>query len=61
MNDTTQFAQDVYDVLGMNTNFLTQEDFYYKYVKSDDAFMVDAYKDHAVIYFDNYKITITKA
>ena len=51
----------MYDVLGMNTNFLTQEDFYYKYVKSDDAFMVDAYKDHAVIYFDNYKITITKA
>ena len=52
------FAQDIYDVLGMNTNHCTQRDFFDRYVLDDDAFMIDQYKDKAVIYFDDYTITI---
>ena len=55
-----QFAQDVYDVLGMNTNYIKQEEFYDKYVADDNAFMVSDEGDKQVIYFDDYTITITK-
>lgn len=58
MTDITEFAQDLYDVLGMNTNFITQQRFFDKYVENDNAFMVDQYTDKAVIYFDDYTITI---
>lgn len=54
------FAQDLYDVLGMNTDFITQEQFFNEYVADDDAFMVSDEGDKQVIYFDDYTITITK-
>ena len=53
-----EFAQDLYDVLGMNTNDCTQEQFFKKYVENDYAFMVDSYTDREVIYFDDFTITI---
>lgn len=56
--DLFEFAQDVYDVLGMNTNFCTQEKFFNKYVEFDDAFMVSDEGDKQYILFDNFKITI---
>ena len=56
--DINEFAQDLYDVLGMNTNNCTQEQFFKKYVESDYAFMVDSYTDREVIYFDDFTITI---
>ena len=56
--DINKFAQDLYDVLGMNTNNCTQEQFFKKYVESDYAFMVDSYTDREVIYFDDFTITI---
>lgn len=56
--DLEKFAQDLYDVLGMNTNFCTQEQFFDKYVEKDEAFVINQYKDEAVILFDNFIITI---
>lgn len=60
MEELTLFAQDVYDVLGMNKNWITQKQFFNKYVADDDAFMVSDEGDKQIIYFDNYTITITK-
>lgn len=54
----SEFAQDLYDVLGMNTNDCTQEEFFKKYVENDYAFMTDSYTDREVIYFDDFTITI---
>ena len=59
MDALTEFTQDLYDVLGMNKNFCTQEQFFEKYVETDDAFMVDQYKGKGFIYFDDFTITIT--
>ena len=42
----------------MNTNFCTQEQFFDKYVEKDEAFVINQYKDEAVILFDNFIITI---
>ena len=56
--DINEFAQDLYDVLGMNTNNCTQEQFFKKYVENDYAFMIDSYTDREVIYFDDFTITI---
>ena len=56
--DINEFSQDLYDVLGMNTNNCTQEQFFKKYVENDYAFMVDSYTDREVIYFDDFTITI---
>lgn len=58
--DVVQFAADVYDVLGMNTNFITQKQFFNTYVEDDKAFMVSDEGDKQVIYFDDFKITIEK-
>ena len=59
MDELTRFAQDLYDVLGMNTNHCTQRQFFNKYVEDDNAFMVsDEGRDKQVIYFDNFTITI---
>lgn len=59
MDELTRFAQDLYDVLGMNTNHCTQQEFFDKYVMDDNAFMVsDEGRDKQVIYFDNLTITI---
>ena len=55
-----QFAQDLYDVLGMNTDFITQKQFFNEYVADDNAFMVSDEGDKQVILFDDYTITITK-
>lgn len=55
----TEFAQDLYDVLGMNTKFCTQEQFFNKYVIDDNAFMIsDEGCNKQVIYFNDYTITI---
>lgn len=52
------FAQDLYDVLGMNTGHCSQEEFFNKYVADDKSFMIDEYTDKSIIYFDDYTITI---
>lgn len=59
-HDLAEFAQDLYDVLGMNTKHCTQEEFFEKYVRNDDAFMVNDEGDKQYILFDNYTITIKK-
>lgn len=59
-HDLAEFAQDLYDVLGMNTNHCTQEEFFEKYVRDDKAFMVNDEGDKQLILFDNYTITIKK-
>lgn len=51
------FVQDLYDLMGMNG--VSQSDFFFKYVEEDDAFMVDAFADEGVIYFDNFTIKVT--
>lgn len=53
-----EFAQDLYDVLGMNANDCTQEQFFNKYVENDNAFVVVPYADEAIIHFDDFTITI---
>ena len=58
--DLAEFANDLYDVLGMNTNFISQNQFYDRYVKNDNAFMVSDEGDKQVIYFDDFKITIER-
>ena len=55
-----EFAQDIYDVLGMNTNHCTQEKFFDKYIINDNAFMVSDEGDKQYIYFDDFKITIER-
>ena len=55
----SNFAQGIYDVLGMNTSRETQEGFFNKYVQNDEAFMIDQFTDEAKIYFDDYTITIS--
>lgn len=59
-NDLNEFAQDLYDVLGMNTDHCTQQQFFNKYVESDNAFMIDSYTDKEIIYFDDFTITIKR-
>lgn len=59
-HDLHEFAQDIYDVLGLNTNSITQKEFFFKYVEKDDAFMVDAEMDEAHILFDDFIITIKR-
>ena len=59
-HDLHEFAQDIYDVLGLNTNSITQEEFFFKYVEKDDAFMADAEMDEAHILFDDFIITIKR-
>ena len=54
----SEFANDLYDVLGMNTNFCTQREFYDKHVRDDRSFQIDEFTDHATIWFDNVKITV---
>ena len=49
-----EFVNDLYDLLGMNTNFITQRDFFDKYILTDNAFMVDGNK----IYLDDYTIIV---
>jgi len=60
MDELILFAQDLYDVLGMNTNYCTQRKFFNKYVEGDSAFMVQDEGDKQVISFDNYTITIKR-
>ena len=50
----------MYDVLGMNTDHCTQEQFFNKYVENDNAFMIDSYTDKEVICFDDFTITIKR-
>ena len=58
--DLAEFAQDIYDVLGMNKNFQTQKGFFNRYVANDDAFMISDEGDKQVIYFDDFKVTIER-
>lgn len=59
-NDLNEFAQDLYDVLGMNTDHCTQQKFFNRYVENDNAFMIDSYTDKEIIYFDDFTITIKR-
>lgn len=52
-----EFVQDLYDLMGRNTNFVTPSQFYHKWVEHDDAFMVD--NNENVIYFDDFTIKVT--
>lgn len=59
--ELTEFAQDLYDVLGMNTHHCTQQRFFNRYVMNDNAFMIsDEGRNKQVIYFDDYTITIKR-
>lgn len=58
--DLAVFAEDLYNVLGMNKNFCTQKQFFEKYVEDDNAFMVSDEGDKQCILFDDYTITIKK-
>ena len=53
-----EFAQDLYDLMGRNTNHITAEQFFDKYIASDQAFMVSDEGDKQYIYLDNFTITI---
>ena len=58
-NDLNKFAQDLYDVLGMNTDHCTQQQFFDQYVRDDNAFMIsDEGRNKQVIYFNSFKITL---
>ena len=57
--DVVEFAQDLYDLMGING--ITQRQFFDKYVATDDAFMVDQLKDEGVIYFDDVVVTVRRA
>ena len=59
-NNFLDFANDIYDVLAMNTELCTQETFFNQYVKDDKSFMLNLGRDKSYIYFDNFKITIEK-
>lgn len=59
-DDLVVFAEDLYDVMGLNTDHITQLQFFHKYVETDDAFMVSDEGDKQIILMDGYKITITK-
>lgn len=56
----SEFAQDMYDVLAMNTNNMTQDKFFDKYVANDNAFMICDEGDVQTIFFDDYEITIKR-
>lgn len=59
--ELTEFAQDLYDVLGMNTGHCTQQRFFNRYVMNDNSFMIsDEGQNKQVIYFDDYTITIKR-
>ncbi len=61
MDELSRFAQDMYDVLGMNTDHCTQQQFFDQYVMDDNAFMIsDEGRNKQVIYFDDYTITIKR-
>ena len=61
MDELSRFAQDLYDVLGMNTDHCTQQRFFNRYVMNDNAFMIsDEGRNKQVIYFDDYTITIKR-
>lgn len=59
-NKFLDFANDLYDVLAMNTELCTQEVFFNQYVKEDKSFMLNLGRDKSYIYFDDFKITIEK-
>lgn len=54
----SEFANDLYDLLGKNG--MTQNKFFYKYVEADRSFQLDEEIDRAVIWFDDVKITIER-
>ena len=58
-NDLAEFANDLYDLMGKNTQFMTQDEFFEKYVENDNAFMVFDNGKKQVIYFDDFTITVT--
>lgn len=58
-NGLAEFANDLYDLMGKNTQFMTQDEFFEKYVENDNAFMVFDNGEKQVIYFDDFTITVT--
>ena len=59
VSDLFEFAHDLYDVLGMNTNYCTQQQFYNQYVRDDNSFTIsDEGHNKQVIHFNNFTITI---
>lgn len=52
--DVMHFTQDLYDLMGMNGE--KQKDFFNKYVKDDEAFMVDNNENR--IFFDDFDIQV---
>lgn len=53
-HDIGEFAQDLYDLMGMNG--MKQETFFGKYVEDDNAFMID--NDDNRIFFDEFDIQV---
>ena len=58
--DISEFTQDLYDLMGRNTNFITPRQFFDKYVIDDHAFMVSEDDGKFQILMDDYTITVTE-
>ena len=53
------FLTDLYDLLVRNTKFITEEQFYDKYVKNDNTIYIDTTdKDNSFIEFDDFKLVV---
>ena len=54
-----RLGSDLYDLMAMNTDFITQEQFFEKYILQDDSIMCDYGEDGCIcIEGDKFKITI---
>lgn len=59
MSNLSEFANDVHDLMGMNTQFITQRRFFDKWVENDNAFIIDEDdKERPTILFDDFTVTI---
>ena len=58
--DISDFTQDLYDLMGRNTNLITPRQFFDRYVLDDNAFMVCEEDGKHYILMDDFTITITE-
>lgn len=56
---TSKFAEDLYNLMGNNSDQMTQRQFYVDHVIDDEAFSVVDEGDKQTIVMDDFTITIT--
>lgn len=56
---TSKFAEDLYNLMGNNSDQMTQHQFYVDHVIDDDAFSIVDEGDKQTIVMDDFTITIT--